>query len=65
MAAAKYWVVVPAAGSSRRMGVGEMPKQYLELAGRTVIEWSLAPFLQRQECERIVVVLAQGDGHWS
>lgn len=46
------------------MGVGEMPKQYLELAGRTVIEWSLAPFLQRQECERIVVVLAQGDGHW-
>jgi 2-C-methyl-D-erythritol 4-phosphate cytidylyltransferase len=41
------------------------PKQYLQLAGRTVIEWALAPFLERPDCERIVVVLAEQDRHWS
>jgi 2-C-methyl-D-erythritol 4-phosphate cytidylyltransferase len=61
---AKYWAVVPAAGSSRRMVGATLPKQYLQLAGRSVIEWSIAPFLERSECERIVVVLADQDRHW-
>ena len=64
MAAMKYWVVVPAAGSSRRMAGAGLPKQYLQLAGRSVIEWSLAPFLERTDCERIVVVLAADDRRW-
>jgi len=57
------WVVVPAAGSARRMGAA-VPKQYLPLAGRTVIEWSLAPFLERDRIGAIVVVLAEGDARW-
>jgi 2-C-methyl-D-erythritol 4-phosphate cytidylyltransferase len=64
MATAKLWVVVPAAGSSRRMAGAGPPKQYLQLAGRSVIEWALAPFLERADCERIVVVLAEHDRHW-
>ena len=36
------------------MGSTQRPKQYLELAGRTVIEWALAPFLHLERCERIV-----------
>jgi 2-C-methyl-D-erythritol 4-phosphate cytidylyltransferase len=40
------------------------PKQYLPLAGRTVIEWSLAPFLERKECTRVVVVLSPDDVWW-
>jgi 2-C-methyl-D-erythritol 4-phosphate cytidylyltransferase len=60
----KYWVIVPAAGSSRRMAGAGPPKQYLQLAGRSVIEWALTPFLERDECERIVVVLAQHDRRW-
>ena len=63
MHSARLWVVVPAAGSGRRMGTTQ-PKQYLELAGRTVIEWALAPFLRLERCERVVVVLAQDDVHW-
>ena len=59
-----YWVVVPAAGSARRMGAA-VPKQYLSLAGRTVIEWSLAPFLQRERTSGVVVVLSEGDPRWS
>ena len=64
MHSARLWVVVPAAGSGRRMGSTQRPKQYLELAGRTVIEWALAPFLHLERCERIVVVLAQDDSYW-
>jgi len=42
-----------------------MPKQYLPLAGRTVIEWALAPFVERVDCAGIVVVLAQDDDRWN
>jgi 2-C-methyl-D-erythritol 4-phosphate cytidylyltransferase len=42
-----------------------VPKQYLPLAGRTVIEWSLAPFLQQERTSGIVVVLAESDPRWS
>jgi 2-C-methyl-D-erythritol 4-phosphate cytidylyltransferase len=47
------------------MAASGQPKQYLQLAGRSVIEWALAPFLERSDCERIVVVLAEQDRHWS
>lgn len=60
----RHWVVIPAAGLGQRMA-SAIPKQYLPLAGRTVIEWSLAPFLGRSEFPSIVVVLAAGDPHWS
>ncbi len=53
-------VVVPAAGVGRRMA-DELPKQYLQIAGRAVIEWSLAPFLARSDIERIVVALSPDD----
>jgi 2-C-methyl-D-erythritol 4-phosphate cytidylyltransferase len=56
----QYWVVLPAAGTGRRFG-SELPKQYAPLAGRTVIEWSLQPFLQDLRCCGIVVALAADD----
>ncbi len=36
----KIWAIVPAAGIGRRMGA-EIPKQYLEIGGRTVLEITL------------------------
>ena len=60
----QFWVIVPAAGSARRMG-GEVPKQYLQIQGRTVIELALQPFLNLSECHGIVVVLAKDDRRWS
>lgn len=59
----RYWLVMPAAGSGRRFGAA-LPKQYASLAGRTVIEWSLAPFVADPRCAGIRVVLAAGDTHW-
>lgn len=47
------------------MGDGALPKQYLRLAGRSVLEWSLAPLLARDDCAGVVVVLASGDQHWA
>src|SRR5690606_16351267 len=46
------------------MGATERPKQYLELAGRTLLEWALAPLLANPMLERVVVVLASEDRHW-
>jgi 2-C-methyl-D-erythritol 4-phosphate cytidylyltransferase len=47
------------------MGVAAVPKQYLQLAGRTVLEWSLAQLLARQECAGVVVALSPDDRRWS
>ena len=54
---------MPAAGIGRRFGAGR-PKQYAPLCGRTVIEWSLAPFLMDPRCAGAVVALARDDPYW-
>lgn len=59
----RYWLVMPAAGVGRRFG-DAIPKQYADLHGRTVIEWSLAPFMYDSRCLGIVVVLGAEDGYW-
>jgi len=59
----RYWLLMPAAGSGSRFGANG-PKQYAPLAGRTVIEWALAPFLADARCAHIVVALARGDSAW-
>lgn len=51
---------MPAAGSGRRFG-RELPKQYMPLAGRTVIECSLAPFLADSRCAGAVIAIAASD----
>ncbi len=59
----RYRVVVPAAGSGRRLA-SAIPKQYLEVAGRTVIEHALTPFLEDVRCLEIVVAIAADDARW-
>ena len=55
---------MPAAGAGSRFGAGR-PKQYAALAGRTVIEWALAPFLADPRCVQIVVALSSEDTAWT
>lgn len=59
----RYWLVMPAAGAGQRFG-GPLPKQYASLVGRTVIEWSLAPFVSDDRCAGIRVAIAAGDTNW-
>jgi 2-C-methyl-D-erythritol 4-phosphate cytidylyltransferase len=61
--ATRTWIVVPAAGASRRVG-GAVPKQYLKLLDRTVLEWSLRALLAHPAVTGGVVVLADGDSEW-
>ncbi|MBF0471474.1 MAG: 2-C-methyl-D-erythritol 4-phosphate cytidylyltransferase [Gammaproteobacteria bacterium] len=61
--APRYWAVIPAAGVGRRMG-SELPKQYLPLAGKTVIEHALAPFLAEPLIAGVMVGLSGDDEHW-
>lgn len=63
MSSASYWVVIPAAGVGRRMGT-DMPKQYLPLAGRTVIEHTLARTLQHPSVAGGYIALGAEDAWW-
>jgi len=59
----RYWLVMPAAGSGSRFG-DATPKQYAPLAGRTVLEWALAPFLEDHRCRGVIVAVAAADAWW-
>jgi len=59
----KFWGIVPAAGVGKRMQA-DRPKQYLELAGKTVIEQTLARLLQADVFEVIAVAISSDDPYW-
>tara|TARA_R110001583_G_scaffold5576_4_gene29995 strand:- start:382 stop:1098 length:717 start_codon:yes stop_codon:yes gene_type:complete len=59
-AASRLWAVVPAAGQGSRFGA-ELPKQYMSLAGKTVIEHSIAALLRCDELSGVVVALHVDD----
>ena len=57
------WAVVPAAGRGSRFGA-ERPKQYLTLAGRTLLEHSLRAVLDHDDVDGVVVALSPDDSDW-
>jgi 2-C-methyl-D-erythritol 4-phosphate cytidylyltransferase len=57
------WVVVPAAGRGSRFG-GAIPKQYLSLFGRSVLQHTLQRLLGHAAVSGAVVALAADDPHW-
>lgn len=57
------WAVVPAAGRGARFG-GEVPKQYLEVAGEPLIAHSLRALFAHPGVKGAVVALAEGDSRW-
>ncbi len=60
----KYWSIVPAAGKGNRMG-GLIPKQYLPLHGKSVIEHTLHVLFASCQFQKIVVVIDADDSHWA
>jgi len=59
----RFWAVVPAAGAGRRLGA-PIPKQYLELAGRQVIEHTLRRLLDHPRISGVFVALSPSDDYW-
>lgn len=62
-AAATVSAVVPAAGSGRRMG-GPVPKQYLEIDGRTVLEHTLWRLAGHPGVARVIVAVSPDDARF-
>jgi 2-C-methyl-D-erythritol 4-phosphate cytidylyltransferase/2-C-methyl-D-erythritol 2,4-cyclodiphosphate synthase len=63
----RLWAIVPAAGRGERFASStphNLPKQYTQLLGCSVLEWSLRALLAEPRIHAIVVVLAAGDSHW-
>jgi len=58
------WAVMPAAGRGSRLGA-EVPKQYLSLAGRPMIEHSLRALLGHPDVDGVVVALSPDDPYWA
>ena len=56
----EFYALVPAAGSGSRMG-GELPKQYLPLAGQPMIFHALDTLCANADICTVFVVLAPGD----
>ncbi|MBI1174571.1 MAG: 2-C-methyl-D-erythritol 4-phosphate cytidylyltransferase [Sideroxydans sp.] len=60
----EFYALVPAAGSGSRMG-GELPKQYLPLAGVPMIHHALARLCDCADIDTVFVVLAPDDGFFA
>jgi 2-C-methyl-D-erythritol 4-phosphate cytidylyltransferase len=58
-----FWALIPAAGIGSRMRA-DRPKQYLPLAGKSIIEHTLACFLEHPQLRAVVVSLAADDPYW-
>lgn len=59
-----FWAIVPAAGAGKRMQT-DIPKQYLALHDRTVIEHSLLRLLDCPAIEGVVLSIDAVDAYWS
>lgn len=55
---------MPAAGVGSRMGA-DRPKQYLSLAGETVLDRTLEALLHHPRIEKLLVVIGAQDQYWS
>ena len=60
---ALLWCVVPAAGRGARVG-GDIPKQYLPLAGRPLILHTLERLSAHPSIAGLMIVLGARDEHW-
>lgn len=64
VSAPRFWAVVPAAGVGARMGAG-VPKQYLTVAGQSIIARTLARLAAHPRIAGLVVAVGRDDPYWS
>ena len=59
----KVWVVIPAAGIGKRMQ-SDIPKQYLTINDKTILEHTLNCFTSHPDVAGIIVILSSDDYYW-
>ena len=62
--AVRYWAVIPAAGAGARMQT-DLPKQYLSINGKRILEYTLEHFCTHPKIEGVIVAIADQDRYWS
>ena len=60
--ALRYFGLIPAAGYGSRMAA-DIPKQYLRLGTRTLLEHSLAALMSDTRVQQVLIVVAAADRH--
>lgn len=60
----RYWAVIPAAGVGARMQA-DLPKQYLRIGNKPIIEHTLAVFCDHKKISGIIVAISEQDEYWS
>lgn len=58
-----FWVIVPAAGSGKRMKINR-PKQYLDLAGKYLIDRTIDQLMSHPQISNIALGLTDHDYYW-
>jgi len=56
----QYCAIVPAAGVGKRMGANK-PKQYLQIANKTLLEWTLQRLITHPNIARIILPVSPDD----
>jgi len=59
----RLWAAMPAAGTGSRFG-NERAKQYADLLGRPMLQWSLDPLLARDDIAGVMVAVDAVDPSW-
>ncbi|MGX2039683.1 2-C-methyl-D-erythritol 4-phosphate cytidylyltransferase [Methylocaldum sp. MU1018] len=59
----RFWAVIPAAGVGKRMGA-DVPKQYLQVSGKPVLQHTLERLLAVDVFAGVVVALGSEDAYW-
>jgi len=60
----KVWAIIPAAGIGKRMN-STIPKQYIQLAGKTILEHSVSKLLASHEVAGAIVGICANDENWN
>ena len=63
MSSNRIWAVIPAAGIGSRMN-SDIPKQYLKIEDKTILEYSINHFLEHSKIHKVVVALNPSDDYW-
>jgi 2-C-methyl-D-erythritol 4-phosphate cytidylyltransferase len=61
---ARYFALIPAAGTGVRMGSDAGPKQYLALGRKTMLEHAIDAMCADARIDRIFVIVAAADTQW-
>ena len=56
---ARYAAIIVAAGTGARSGQA-MPKQFVEVAGKPMLRWSVETFAADSRCDAVIIVIGEG-----